>query len=175
MPQPEAPQERAEGDVSPPSPELLSAAAELLSNVTLVDVRPDAIRASLEEGVAPGARIASVQIHLASSFAVDPGVYGNRFDYRFKLNGTEGGRTLGTIEFSILLDYDVVEGFEPNREAADFIAGTTGFFAAYPYARELFQSLAGRLQFDPVILGLIRRGSMQPGSITVVPHETVEL
>jgi hypothetical protein len=172
MPQPE---EQTEDEAAPPSAELLSAATELLSNVTLVDVRPCAISATLEEGVSPGAHIASVEIELASSFAVDMGVYGNRFDYRFQLNGAEQGQTLGSIEFSILLDYDVVENFEPDRDAADFITRTTGFFAAYPYARELFQSLADRLQFDPVILGLIKRGSMRPGSVTVVPHEAVEL
>jgi hypothetical protein len=111
---------------------------------------------------------------LALSFAADDGVYGNRFDYSFVLKGDADEDTLGRVEFSLLLDYDVVEGYKPDLEAAEFVTGTTGYFAAYPYARELFESLAGRLQFDPVVLGLIKRGSMRPGSISVVPQRRLE-
>jgi hypothetical protein len=167
--------ERPDGLVEPssPSPELLSKAQDLLSNVELLDVRPCAITASIEQGVAPSTHVASVRMDIALSFAADEGIYGNRFDYEFELKG-HAEETLGRVEFSLLLDYDVEEGFKSDLDAAAYVAATTGYFAAYPYARELFQSLAGRLQFDPVVIGLVKRGSLQPGTVSVVPHRSLE-
>ena len=133
MPQPE-PRELELDEPSSPSPELLSKAQELLSNIELSDIRPCAISASLEGDVDPGIHIASVEMEFEQSFAADDGVYGNRFDYLFVLKG-DADDTIGTIVFSLLLDYDVVEDFEPDVEAAEFVMRTTGYFAAYPYAR----------------------------------------
>jgi hypothetical protein len=163
----------AEDAARAPSTEVLSKAQELLSRVELLDIRPISMSASIEQGVGTGTRVASVEINLALSFAADEGIYSNRFDYRFVLTGNDE-KPLGTIDFSLVLDYDVAEGFKPDPDAAEFVTGTTGYFAAYPYARELFQSLASRLQFDPVVLGLIKRGSMQPGTINVAPRQTIE-
>jgi hypothetical protein len=171
MPQHEPPEPVDEW--SSPPPELLSKAQDLLTHAELLDIRPCAISASIEQAVAPGTHVGLVEMDLAMSFAADEGVYGNRFDYRFELKG-DLGDTLGRIEFSLLLEYEVVDDFKPDLEAAEFVMGTTGYFAAYPYARELFQSVAGRLQFDPVVLGLIKRGSMRPGTISVVPHQLTE-
>ncbi len=173
MPQPEQCETEAD-EPSAPSPELISKVQLLLSNIELLDIRPCSITGSIEQGVIPGARVASVKMDLAMSFAANEGVYGNRFDYTFELKGDADQDCLGKIEFSLLLDYDVTEGFMPELEAAEFVTSTTGYFAAYPYARELFQSLAARLQFDPIILGLIKRDSIRPGSISVVPHRTPE-
>jgi hypothetical protein len=174
MSQPEA-QESVVDAFASPSPELLSKAQELLSNIELLDIRPCEITANIEQGVTPGTHVASVEMDLALSFAADDSVFGNRFDYSFNLRSDDDGEILGKVGFSLLLDYDVVQGFKPDLEAAEFVMGTTGYFAAYPYARELFQSLAGRLQFDPVVLGLIKRGTIRPGSISVVPHRTLEV
>ncbi len=113
-------------------------------------------------------------MNLAMSFAADEGIYGNRFDYSFVLKGDDEDEPLGTIEFSLVLDYDVDEDYEPGLEAADFVTSTTGYFAAYPYARELFQSLASRLQFDPVVLGLIKRGTLRPGTVSIAPRQPIE-
>jgi hypothetical protein len=108
-------------------------------------------------------------MNVGLSFAAHPGMYGNRVDYEFVVGGEGEDQRLGIIEFSVLLDYRVDEGFTPDAEAADFVTSTTGYFAAYPYARELFQSLAGRLQFDPIVLGMIKRGSLRPGTISIAP------
>lgn len=170
MPQPEPITEESEV----PTPELLAKAQELASHVELLDIRPCAISADIQQGVVPGTHVASIEMDLTLSFAADEGVYGNRFDYRFILKGESDEKTLGTIEFSLLIDYEVTDDFKPDLETAEFLTGTTGYLAAYPYARELFQSLAGRLQFDPVVLGLIKRGSMRPGSISVVPRQTLQ-
>lgn len=171
MPQPESPQ----SDPAAPTPELLAKAHVLLSNVELVDIRPCRISASIEQAVAPGTHVASVEMDLALSFAAEEGVYGNRFDYSFLLKGDTDEEALGRIEFSLVLDYDIAEHFAPDHQAAEFVTGTTGYFAAYPYARELFQSLAGRLQFDPVVLGLIRHGEMRPGTVSVVPRQHLDV
>lgn len=159
---------------SAPTAEVLAKAQELLSHVELLDVRPCSIGANFEQAVAPGTHVASVEMDLAMSFAADEGIYGNRFDYSFVLKGDDEDQPLGTIEFSLVLDYDVDEGYKPDLQAADFVTSTTGYFAAYPYARELFQSLATRLQFDPVVLGLIKRGSLRPGTVSVVRRQPIE-
>lgn len=165
--------ESAPDEVGAPSAEVRAKAQELLSHVELLDIRPCRITASMEQWVAPGTHVAEVDMDLAMSFAADEGVYGNRFDYSFVLKGDDE-EPLGTIEFSLLLDYDVDEGYEPDVEAADFVTGTTGYFAAYPYARELFQSLASRLQFDPVVLGLIKRGTLRPGTVSIATRQPIE-
>jgi hypothetical protein len=159
-----------DSELKEPPPEVLARAHDLVAHTELLDIRPCSLSAHIQQGVAPGARVASVEIDLALSFAADKGVYANRFDYKFVLRGGAEEETLGTIEFSMLVDYDVDENFTPDRDAAEFVTSTTGYFAVYPYVRELFQSLAGRLQFDPVVLGLIKRGEMHPGVITVVPR-----
>jgi hypothetical protein len=158
----------------PPSPELLAKVQDLLSNVELLDVRPCAISASIERGVAPGAHVSVVEMDLGLSFAANKGVFSNLFDYSFELKGDAESEILGRVTFSLLLDYDVAEEYEPDREAADFVTATTGYFAAYPYARELFQSLAERLQFDPIVLGLLKRGQIRPGAVSVTPRQIFE-
>jgi hypothetical protein len=168
------PPESAPDGPSAPSAEVGAKAQELLSHVELLDVRPCSISANLEQAVAPGTHVASVEMDLAVSFAADEGVYGNRFDYSFVLKGDDEDAPLGTIEFSLVLDYDIDEDYAPDIEAANFVTGTTGYFAAYPYARELFQSLASRLQFDPVVLGLIKRGTLRPGTVSIVPRQPIE-
>ena len=158
-----------------PSPELLLKAQELLSNVELLDIRACSISASIDLNSAPGTHVSSVEMDTALAFAAEEGVYGNRLDYRFELKGDDPNNdALGTIEFSLLLDYGVAEGFTPDLEAADYVTGTTGYFAAYPYARELLQSLAVRLQLDPIVLGLVKRGELRPGTIAVAPNRTLE-
>jgi hypothetical protein len=153
-----------------PTPELLAAVEALLANVELIDIRPCSISASVGPGVSPGTSIGSVEASSVLQFAADEGLYGSRFDFRFVMRGESDDVCLGTIEFSILLDYEVADGFLPDRDAADFVTSTTGYFAAFPYARELFQALSGRLQLDPVVLGLLKRGSISPGSVSVVPR-----
>ncbi len=167
MPQPDDRDSVIEGS-EPPSAELLAKAGELIANVELVNVRPCDIQASIEAGVAPGAVVSLVKMETALSYAAQEGVYGNRIDFRFELLGEAADLKLGQVSFSLLVDYDVTEGFTPDEAAAEFVTGTTGYFAAYPYARELFTSLAVRLQFDPVVIGLLKRGSLRPGSINVV-------
>lgn len=170
MPQPEFETD----DPGAPSAEVHAKAQELLSHVKLVDIRPLSITASIDQGVAPGTHVASVEMELAMSFAADQGIYGNRFDYSFVLKGDDEDHRLGTIEFSLVLDYDVDEDFEPNVHAAEFLTSTTGHFAAYPYARELFQSLAGRLQFDPVVLAFIKRGTLRRAVSIATLSQSIE-
>lgn len=167
-------QESAEDAGEAPSEDLLTRTRELLSHVKLLDIRPCSISASMEQGVAPATHIADVVIELAMSFAIAEGFLGNRFDYGFLLKGDEEDELLGTIEFSLLIDYEVDDDYEVDADAAEFLMASTGHFAAYPYARELFQSLASRLQFDPIVLGLIRRGTLKPGTVSLVRGSGME-
>lgn len=157
-----------------PSEALLTRARELLAHVTLRDIRPCSISASIEQGVAPATHIGEVVMELAMSFAVAEGFLGNRFDYGFLLKGDDEDELLGTIEFSLLIDYEVEDDHEPDADAAEFLMASTGHFAAYPYARELFQSLVSRLQFDPLVLGLMQRDTLKPGTVSLVRASGME-
>ena len=169
MPLPSKPDESS--GVHPP--DLVARTMELLDNVVLLNVRPCNIHADIERGVAPGTHVNTVEVDLQLSFAAGIGVYGNRFDYGFVLKDDDDEK-LGTVKFSLLIDYEVTEDFAPDHDAAEFLTSTTGYFAAYPYARELFQSLAARLQFDPVVLGLIKRDDIRPGTISVAPPQLLD-
>lgn len=171
MSQPETPDPAPE-EPQPPSPELLDRAREILSHVEMIGVRASTIHAELAEGVPAGATATMVMFDVDLAFAAEDGVFGNRFDYRFEVLAEPGdderGEFLARIQFSLLVDYRVDEGYIPPADAADHVASTTGYFAAYPYARELLQSLTARLHIDPVVLGLLNRGTLRPGSISVV-------
>lgn len=160
------PDEGAEAQISPTS-DLIARAQGLLTHVEIADVRPCRINATIDERVMPASHVMSVDVELRPSYAAGEGLYANRFDFDFVLKGESEAEILGRISFSLLIDYRVPDGFTPEADAAEYVAGTTGYFAAHPYARELFQSLAARLQIDPMVLGLVKRGSVRPGAITV--------
>lgn len=153
---------------APLSDELRAKVEALIESTELVDVRPCEMEARIEDGVAPGTVVDSVRVELAVAYAVGEGVYGNRFEFAFTLLGEVDDEPIGYVGFTFLVDYKVRDGFTPDREAAEYLVRTTGYFAVYPYARELFQSLAGRLQFDPLVLGMIKRNTIAPGAINVL-------
>jgi hypothetical protein len=138
----------------------------------MIGVRASAIEAKVAEGTPAGATASTVTFDVDLAFAAEEGIFGNRFDYRFEVLAEPGdderGEFLARIQFSLLVDFRVDEGYTPPTDAADHVASTTGYFAAYPYARELLQSLTARLQIDPVVLGLLNRGTLRPGSVSVV-------
>lgn len=134
----------------------------LIENTELVDIRPIRIVAELNHETTRPDEIAGTNFDVTLAYASGPGAFGNRFDYRFDLLGPEGEHR-GRVEFTLVVDYEVREPqYQPGDEAADFFASTTGYLAAFPYARELFQSLTARMQFDPVVLGMLRRGTHVP-------------
>ncbi len=90
----------------------------------------------------------------------------NKFTYSLDL--VENEELLASLGFTVLVEWDVDEDFEPSAAAADHICNSTGYFAAYPYARELVQSLSTRLQLDPLVLGTLARGTKQPSGISAV-------
>jgi hypothetical protein len=148
--------------------ELRSKVEDLIDHVEIIDIRPCHMTAVLNNEAIPASLVDKVNAEMAVAFTAGPGIYANRFEYRFELIGEAALETLGTIEFTLVVDYRVDDGYEPDHDAASYFSSTTGYFAAYPYARELFASLASRLQFDPMVLGLIRRGTLKPGAISVL-------
>lgn len=139
---------------------------ELIEKTELIDVRPIRLIAELDDETMGPEEVAGVNFDVSLAFATGAGAFGNKFDYVFELLGPEREQC-GRIEFSLVVDYAVKDPeYEPGEEAADFFASTTGYLAAFPYARELFQSLTSRMQFDPVVLGMLRRGTHVPRGIS---------
>jgi hypothetical protein len=70
----------------------------------------------------------------------------------------------------LVLNWDVPDNLTPDPSAANFITGGTSYFAAFPYARELLQSLSARLGLDSVVLGPLCREHFAPEAITTIHH-----
>lgn len=148
-----------------PSDEVMQRAREALEHVSIANVHPASLTAELLD-VPRAAEQVSVEVE--ASYSVGPGAYSNRFTYQLDL-GDDKEEPVAAISFVLQVDYVVDDpDFELDHGAADFICATTGLFAAYPYARELAQSLTTRLQLDPLVLGLLPRGASRPSGVTRV-------
>ena len=148
-----------------PSDEVKAAASDLLEHCDIADVRPSRIDAQAL-GETPE-QIATVSFSPTLEHASGEGIFRNRFTFAFSFDdATE--RPVATMEFVLLVEWSVPEDYTPNAEAAEFVASTTGYFAAFPYARELVQSMTTRLGLDPLVLGTLKRGELRPESVRVV-------
>lgn len=146
-----------EVDREPP----LEEARAALDHIELVNVVPTSIHADTHDN--PNA-CSDVRFDISAQINVAPGVFSNRFRYQIELLDDE--QPTATLDFELQVEYEVDGDFEPSREVAEFLTSTTGLFAAYPYARELAQTLTARLQQDPVVLGLMPRGAVGPSRVS---------
>jgi hypothetical protein len=151
-------------DQSALSEEVREAASELLERCHLVDVRTTRVFGEVSSDRPRAA--ASLEMSPTLEFFADTGQYSNRFHYEFEVKDQLGGN-VATLEFTIVLDWTVPGDFTPDREAADFVASTTGYFAAFPYARELVHALSARLGIDPIVLGALHRDTLSPTAVTI--------
>lgn len=110
--------------------------------------------------------VSSVEISPTLEYFADVGQFSNRFSYSIEARD-EMGMSVATLEFTLVLDWAVPDDFTPDRAAADFVAATTGYFAAYPYAREIVHTLSSRLGIDPIVLGALRRENVTPAAVTI--------
>lgn len=147
--------------------QIQASAQEALAHIELVNVYPIHIEAFVTDDSDSGAST-SATLNIATSYATEVGAYANRITFAIDLLDADES-ALGHIEFTLMIDYRVDEGYRIPDDAADYIASTTGAFGAYPYARELAQSLSTRLQFDPFVLGLLHRSGAKPRAVTRVP------
>lgn len=106
--------------------------------------------------------------HIASetSYLVNEQAFRNRYFWSAELVDNTS-TPVAELSATVLVEYEIREGFAPDPEAADVIAGSTGFFAAYPYVRELFQSCTSRLQLDPMVLGMLLADFTSPRAVTL--------
>lgn len=109
---------------------------------------------------------ATAHITSEASYIVKEDAFRNRYMWKANLLDSSDS-PVAEVNATLLVEYDIREGFEPDIEAAGAIAGSTGFFAAYPYVRELFQSCTARLQIDPMVIGMLLAGSTQPRGVTI--------
>ena len=148
------------------SPETKLAARKILDSCRIVDLRPTRILAELTGELRT---VASVTFHPTLEFLAETGRFANRFSYHVELkDATE--EIVAIIEFVLVLTWDVPDNFTPDPSAANFVTGGTSYFAAFPYARELLQSLSTRLGLDSVVLGPLFREHFAPEAITTVHH-----
>jgi len=154
--------------------EVQELARELLENCDIGDIRPVEISAELVASIPR--KYTNIGLETTSQYAVAEGVFRNRFGFKFTLTDDED-EPVAALSFTLIVEWAVEESYTPRQEAAEYVATTTGFFAAYPYARELAQSTASRLGLDPVLLGILNRNEIRPraiGSAIRTPAEEEE-
>ena len=71
-------------------------------------------------------------------------------------SGTTPENPAWTISVSLLLTYAVEPDAKIEPAAFDAYAGTGAVFTAWPYAREVVQSLTNRMGFPPLVLPLLK-------------------
>jgi hypothetical protein len=139
-----------------------TSARELLDNCNIADIRPVHIEANL---ISPIPRkYSKVGFDSTLEHAVGPGVFRNRFGFKFNL-ADDDDDSVAELGFVLIVDWAVEEGYTPSADAAEYVARTTGYFAAYPYARELAQGNAARLGLDPLVLGILNRDETRPNAV----------
>lgn len=109
---------------------------------------------------------ATAHISSETSYLVNEQAFRNRYVWQANLVD-EMETPVAELNATVLVEYDIHEGFEPDMKAAGAISQSTGFFAAYPYVRELFQSATTRLQIDPMVLGMLFVGTTRPRGVTM--------
>lgn len=154
--------EESQNTESPATTDRYTSAKELLDNCDIADIHPVHIEADL---IAPIPRkYSKVGFDSTLEHAVGPGVFRNRFGFKFTL-ANEDDEPVAELNFVLIVEWAVEEGYVPSAEAAEYVAKTTGYFAAYPYARELAQSTASRLGLDPLVLGILNRMETKPNAV----------
>lgn len=146
-----------------------ASARGLLDNCNIADIRPVHIEANL---ISPIPRkYSKVGFDSTLEHAVGPGVFRNRFGFKFAL-ADDDDESVAELGFVLIVEWAVEDGYTPSAEAAEYVAKTTGYFAAYPYARELAQSTAARLGLDPLVLGILNRDETKPNAVRATHRVT---
>ena len=138
--------------------------SEAVANCQLVNVRASKI--SSELCTSGSEDVDGIQFLPEVEYLVDANVFLNRFTYKFDLQNAAAER-LAVIEFSLLAEWAVHPDYVLEDEAANYLATTVGYLAAYPYARELLHSLTMKLGLDSVVLGTVIREQFLPGGVTI--------
>jgi hypothetical protein len=152
-------------DSTRPDQETIEAAQELLEHCDIFDIRPSQISAEIMSEV-PEA-VSALSLDVASQYASGPGLFRNRFTFHFDFVDV-ADESVAEMAFVLVVEWEVADEYEPSAAGAEYVASTTGYFAAFPYARELAQSMTSRLGLDPLVLGKLTRNEMKPGGVRMV-------
>lgn len=146
-------------------PHVMASAQKLVSAIDLRNVRLISFHAARheEQSGAP----AKANIQTTTQFVASKGLFATKFEWEVSLVD-ENNEQVAEMHATFIVDYSIPKEFEPDEDAANHVAATTGFMAVYPYAREFIQSASARLQLDPLVIGLLRISDMEPRSVTMV-------
>lgn len=90
-----------------------------------------------------------------------------RYTYRLAVAGSAAHDFHIECEFE--LDYRMPENFEATEEDLTAFGEISASFSAFPYARELVQSLTTRASLPPLVLGTLRAPIDPPASTISEP------
>lgn len=148
-----------------PSPELMAEAEEFLSRFDIADVHPTSISAELV-GPRTGP-VDTVGFETNIEYSTGVGAFRSRVTFSFEMKDSTD-EPIAVMKFVVVVEWVGDGEHKMSSEVIDFVTSTTGYFAAFPYARELAQSASARLGLDPLVLGILNRGQLKPNSISVV-------
>ena len=110
-------------------------------------------------------RPTTAKVSSETSYVADDSTFANKYQWSVTLIDDDQ-TSVAELAATLIVEYDVSERFVPDQEAAEAIAQSTGYFAAYPYVRELFHAHTARLQLNPLVLGMLMRDMPHPRAIT---------
>lgn len=142
--------------------DLRARAQRMLDHSEIANIRVIQLSAERLTDVAPD----SVNVTSQTSYIATDETFANRFEWQADLRDVDN-ETVAELKATIVVEFEIAEAFEPDQDAAEAIAQSTGYFAAYPYVRELFQSACIRLQLNPLVLGMLLHGSTHPRRISM--------
>lgn len=143
--------------------------ASALRHLQIEGIRTIELSASIDDGELPNEVQADAAV--TSSYLSHPGFFSNRFEWEIRIIAQDSDELVGSIGFTLQVDYSVLDDFEVESHDAEAIATHTGLFAAYPYARELVHSIGGRLGLTLPLMPLLRR-EMMAREVPPAPSES---
>jgi len=91
---------------------------------------------------------------------------------RYQFHAKDAEQSIAVIAATYWLDY-TVEGSEPIAPAdAEHFAFANGAYNSWPFARELFHSMTGRLGLTPYVLPVLTFSPPRP-RLPVAPKKTI--
>lgn len=142
------------------------AAGKVAAHSSLRDIR--IIKSDFELIETPDARKNGVDVdqtvHIGSAYDSPSGILQVTIEFKILMNQEElfeDGKSgeikdISKINFKILCSFSLPEGEELSKEEIQSFAGTSGIFAAYPYAREYVQSASMRMGLQPLTLDFLK-------------------
>lgn len=139
-------------------------ALELLRNSQLVQVRTTRLDGEVLNDAIP---VETLTFNQTVEFSYGPERYFGRYYFAVDLFSSAGDNA-AKLSCTLVAQWLLRDGYRvKDQDVVDYIAGTVGYMAVYPYARAILQQQATELGFGSLLLGTVEVGQHRPAAITL--------